>query len=102
MSLQAGEFIRRFLVHVLPEGFHRIRHFGFLGNHHRAQKLDLCRALLRMAPPAPADAPADYRDHYETLAGRSLRQCPHCLTGMMVVISCIERPRIRCAGLDTS
>ena len=93
MSLQAGEFIRRFLIHVLPDGFHRIRYFGFLGNCHRARKLALCRELLRM-PAAPADPPADYRDRYEALTGMSLRQCPYCLTGVMVVISCIERPRV--------
>ena len=93
MSLQAGEFIRRFLIHVLPDGFHRIRYFGFLGNCHRARKLALCRELLRMAPAAPADPPADYRHRYETLTGMSLRQCPYCLTGIMAVIGCIERPR---------
>src|SRR5215469_15343260 len=92
-SLQAGEFIRRFLIHVLPDGFNRIRYFGFLGNCHRARKLALCRELLRM-PAAPADPPADYRDRYEALTGMSLRQCPYCLTGIMVVISCIERPRV--------
>ena len=43
------EFIRRFLIHVLPDGFHRIRYFGFLGNCHRAQKLAQCRELLGMA-----------------------------------------------------
>jgi hypothetical protein len=94
MSLQAGEFIRRFLIHVLPDGFHRIRYFGFLGNCHRARKLALCRELLRMAPAAPADPPADYHDRYEALTGMSLRQCPYCLTGIMVVIACIERPRV--------
>jgi hypothetical protein len=94
MSLQAGEFIRRFLIHVLPDGFHRIRYFGFLGNCHRVPKLALCRELLRMAPAAPADPPADYRHRYEALTGMSLRQCPYCLTGIMVVIGCIERPRV--------
>ena len=94
MSLQAGEFIRRFLIHVLPDGFHRIRYFGFLGNCHRTRKLALCRELLCMAPAAPADPPADYRHQYETLTGMSLRQCPYCLTGIMVVIGCIERPRV--------
>jgi hypothetical protein len=102
MSLQAGEFIRRFLVHVLPDGFHRIRHYGFLGNCHRARKLELCRELLRMAPAAPADPPADYRDRYEALTGRTLRQCPHCLTGIMVVVGCIERPGICQPVPDTS
>ena len=94
MSLQGGEFIRRFLIHVLPDGFHRIRYFGFLGNCHRAQKLVLCRQLLRMATAAPADAPADYRCRYEALTGTSLRQCPICRTGTMVVVGCIERTTV--------
>ena len=84
MSLQAEEFIRRFLIHVLPDGFHRIRYYGFLGNCHRARKLGLCRELLRMAPTAPVEPPADYRDRYEALTGSTLRQCPHCLTGMIL------------------
>jgi Putative transposase/Transposase zinc-binding domain len=94
MSLRGDEFIRRFLIHVLPDGFHRIRYFGFLGNSHRARKLALCRELLRMAPTTPAEPPANYRDRYEALTGTSLRQCPHCLTGIMVVVGCIERPRV--------
>jgi len=102
MSLQAGEFIRRFLIHVLPDGFHRIRYYGFLGNCHRARKLDRCRELLRMAPAAPTDPPADYRDRYEALTGRALRQCQHCRTGIMVVIGCIERPGICQPVPDTS
>jgi hypothetical protein len=102
MSLQAGEFIRRFLIHVLPDGFHRIRYYGFLGNCHRARKLDRCRELLRMAPVAPTDPPADYRDRYEALTGKALRRCPHCRTGIMVVIGCIERPGICQPVPDTS
>src|SRR6516162_6578153 len=43
MTLAADEFIRRFLLHALPDGFHRIRHYGFLANSHRAEKLELCR-----------------------------------------------------------
>src|SRR6266568_5792241 len=50
MTLQADEFIRRFLLHVLPNGFMRIRHFGFMANYQRAASLDLCRQLLDMAP----------------------------------------------------
>jgi predicted Zn-ribbon and HTH transcriptional regulator len=46
MKLTPDEFIRRFLLHALPDGFHRIRHFGFMANGHRATKLDLCRSLL--------------------------------------------------------
>jgi hypothetical protein len=102
MTLDGGEFIRRFLIHVLPDGFHRIRYYGFLGNCHRARKLDLCRELLAMLPAVPADPPADYRDRFEALTGRSLRACPHCHTGMMVVIDCIASPKVCLPGPDTS
>jgi hypothetical protein len=103
MSLEGDEFIRRFLIHVLPDGFHRIRYYGFLGNSHRTQKLALCRSLLQMAPTAPsADPPADYRDRYEALTGLSLRQCPHCHIGIMVVIGCITPPKVCQSAPDTS
>lgn len=46
MKLKPDEFIRRFLLHTLPDGFHRIRHFGFMANGHRAAKLALCRQLF--------------------------------------------------------
>ena len=51
MTLQAEEFIRRFLLHVLPQGFQPIRYYGFLANRYREQKLPRCRKLLGM--PAP-------------------------------------------------
>lgn len=59
MTLAADEFLRRFLLHVVPDGFHRIRHVGFLANGHRTAKLALCRALLaapKPKPPAPESA----------------------------------------------
>ena len=103
MALAADEFIRRFLIHVLPDGFHRIRYYGFLGNCHRARKLEHCRELLGMASrEPPADPPADYRDRVEALTGQSLRECPHCLSGVMVVIGCIGRPRRYQPVPDTS
>ena len=103
MTLPAEEFIRRFLIHVLPDGFHRIRYFGFLGNCHRARKLERCRGLLGMAPPGPPAEPlADYRDRFEALAGWSLRECPHCHTGIMVVVDCIARPKVCLPVPDTS
>jgi hypothetical protein len=57
MRLKPDEFIRRFLLHALPDGFHRIRHFGFMANGHRAQKLALCRSLLtdKAGPSADKD-----------------------------------------------
>jgi hypothetical protein len=88
MPLSADEFIRRFLLHILPTGFHRIRFYGFLANPHRKQKLEQCRQLLGGAPaPASSSQPVtkeDYRDRYERLTGRSLRQCPRCHRGQMI------------------
>ena len=103
MTLEAGEFIRRFLIHVLPDGFHRIRYFGFLGNHHRARKLALCRELIGMLSPEPtAKAPTDYRTRFEALTGQSLLTCPHCRSGVMVVIGSIMRPMSCQPAPDTS
>ena len=96
MTLSADEFIRRFLLHVLPDGFQRIRYYGFLGNRYRKQKLDQCRRLLGM--PNRADptntAEKDYRDRYEELTGISLRQCPQCKQGRMVIVEIL--PRLPC------
>ena len=89
MTLEADEFIRRFLLHVLPDGFQRIRHYGFLAHRYRKAKLGLCRQLLGVALTAVVkrqDQP-DYRDLYEKLTGRSLRDCPVCHAGHMVVIA---------------
>ena len=99
MMLAADEFIRRFLLHVLPGGFHRIRHYGFLGNRHRVAKLARCRQLLGLVrpptlgvPPSPAATPRrDYRDVYEALTGLSLRVCPVCQHGQMVRVATLPR-----------
>jgi len=56
MTLDADEFIRRFLLHTLPDGFHRIRHYGFLSNGHRATKLTICRKLQRLGRRSPRRA----------------------------------------------
>src|SRR6266849_8366456 len=53
MTLDGAEFIRRFLLHVLPDGFHRIRYYGFLGNRYRQEKLQRCRQLLGMVSADP-------------------------------------------------
>jgi hypothetical protein len=53
MKLKPEEFIRRFLIHTLPDGFHRIRHFGFMANRHRTAKLALCRSVLNHEQTAP-------------------------------------------------
>jgi hypothetical protein len=77
MTLAADEFIRRFLLHTVPDGFHRIRHIGFLANGHRTGKLALCRALLAAPTPDPP-SPESYRDRTRRLTGHALDVCPDC------------------------
>ena len=76
MTVSAEEFIRRFLLHVLPKGFVRIRHFGFMANYQRTESLDLCRKLLAMPP---VDRPI------EIASTPSTRLCPRCGAPMIIV-----------------
>jgi hypothetical protein len=95
MTIDADEFIRRFLLHSLPDGFHRIRHYGFLANGHRADKLALCRKLLTIA--SPTEAPAVDRDHRERHRQKTampLHVCP-CCGGAMVTLDTLA-PSARC------
>jgi hypothetical protein len=78
MSLPVQEFLRRFFLHVLPRGFVRIRHFGFLSNRRRKERLQLCRTLLPVAT-APPDAARS------ATAASSFWACPMC-GGEMVII----------------
>jgi hypothetical protein len=77
MTLSADEFIRRFLLHTIPDGFHRIRHFGFLANGHRTAKLALCRTLLAVPPSEPSPR-LSLRERYQQLTGEALDACPAC------------------------
>ena len=109
MTLTAEEFIRRFLLHVLPPGFQRIRYYGFLGNRYRQKKLAQCRRLLSMSPATTEkrtdeQASADYRDRYESLTGNSLHACPACRRGRMVIFEQLSPRRAskRMPIFDTS
>ena len=90
MTLGADEFIRRFLQHTLPDGFRRIRHFGFLANTHRTARLATIRQLLAVPPPVIGDRPRDYRERYAALTGRRLDVCP-CCGGRMVETATLAR-----------
>ena len=96
MTLSADEFIRRLLLHTLPEGFQRIRYYGFLSNRYRQQKLAQCRRLLGMPLPASStetSTAADYRDRFEQLTGVSLRKCPICQRGQMILVETLAPRR---------
>ena len=86
MTLGAEEFMRRFLLHVLPRGFQRIRQFGLLANRRRAE-LARCRQLLGTTGPAVESFSQDYKSLHQTVTGTSLQQCPACRTGTMKFFS---------------
>jgi predicted Zn-ribbon and HTH transcriptional regulator len=92
MTLEVGEFIRRFLLHVLPNGFVRIRHFGFLANRSKKHSLSQCRQLLGLHPALPEIPQASPRDLLLELTGVDLSRCPTCKQGTMVIVAELPPP----------
>ena len=86
MNLAAGEFIRRFLLHVLPTGFMRIRHYGLIANCVKRAKLAQARSALEYQPPLPEQQPESVEVFWLRVAKRDIHQCRHCHTGRMIVI----------------
>jgi len=105
MTLDADEFIRRFLIHVLPDGFHRIRHYGLFANANRAANIALARRLLGAPDPSPSsgDSAGIENPHQDS----EWNVCP-CCGGRMIIIETFEpgcQPRqwpIPSIGLDSS
>ena len=96
LTLGAGEFIRRFLLHVLPKGFMRIRHYGLLAN--RAKRLKLAQAFSALDHPPPAlhpSQPESVAAFWLRIAKLDIHQCPHCHTGRMVLTGSLQSPRTR-------
>ena len=94
MRVTADDFIRRFLQHTLPDGFHRIRHYGFLANARRVEKLAICRRLLAACTPAP-ETPTDPAP-INTVSGRlndaPISSAPHacpCCGGRLAISSAL-------------
>lgn len=106
MTLTHEEFIRRLLLHVLPDGFQRIRHYGLLSNCQRLEQLARCRRLLDAAPtPIVAIVERlDYRTQYAQVTGHSLDRCPVCGQGQMRLVLILTRgsPRTLPQPQDTS
>ena len=86
MTLPAEAFLRRFLLHVLPQGFVRIRHYGFLANAVRKERLALCRELLGVRDEVAAPAPPEtWEALLLRLTGRDVTLCPQCKAGHLHV-----------------
>jgi hypothetical protein len=108
ISLAVEEFISRFLLHILPEGFQRIRHYGLLSNLKHKQKLEVCRNLLGMtkSPLSTPEKKLDWKQKFQLLTGKSIDACPLCGKGRLFQISVIvpgldQRPDFG-DGIDSS
>ncbi len=105
MTLDGVEFLRRFLQHVLPSGFVRIRHFGLLANRHRDEKLTRCRSLLSETP--TVELAEETKAESEVCAtgnaaSESSVRCPVCGKGSMVIIEVLPRPDPRSPSVQTA
>lgn len=96
MTLEASEFIRRFLLHVLPDGFVRIRHFGLLANRSKNQKLARCRELLGNGQQPSREGKKSVRQLMLEVTGLDLALCPVCGVGTLVIVG--ELPAIGSAS----
>jgi len=101
MTLDAEKFIRRFLLHVLPSGFQRIRHYGFLANGHRRTKVALIRRLLDATAQVIAVTAVKAEAAQDGTAKPRAPVCP-CCGGAMVIIEILPGPCRRYGKLDSS
>ncbi len=90
MTLESGEFIRRFLLHVLPSGFHRIRHYGLFAGTLRARNVERARQLLCPSSVAPERSPDEVDGDAEDVS--PARRCP-CCGGRMIIVETFEGVR---------
>lgn len=106
MTLDVLEFIRRFLLHLLPKGFMRIRYYGFLATRKRKESIELCRELLSQGDPSE-DVPPQHEAESADDKEQRLEKCPACKTGRLILVETFERPgrfapAIPVPALDTS
>ena len=91
LTLDAVEFIRRFLLHVLPKNFVRIRHYGFLANRCKKEMIKKCRILLGLSPQLPERIEKSVQEIMLNLTGVDITRCPFCKQGTMRIIAEIPR-----------
>ena len=91
MTLDAHEFIRRFLLHVIPKGFVRVRHFGFLANRSKSL-LSKCRQLLDLDPAVPKLPQRSVQELMLQLTGIDITRCPLCQKGTLVFLAGLAVP----------
>jgi hypothetical protein len=90
LTLPASDFIRRFLLHILPSGYVRVRYYGLLANSGRKASLAKCRALLGVQTP-PGSPPESVPDIIWRLSGKDITRCPRCRHGHFKIIRRLAR-----------
>jgi predicted Zn-ribbon and HTH transcriptional regulator len=96
MTLPVEEFIRRFLLHILPHRFVRIRYYGLFANRHRESELARCRTLLGAEPPAPKSQEGeDWQSVFLRVTGKDPTLCPECGRGHLHVVQALARQSVR-------
>ena len=88
VRMETGEFIGRFMQHILPKGFKRIRHYGLIGPAHKAANLAAARAALEAPTPNPATVES-VEEFMRRVARIEWMNCPHCREGRFVVVAVI-------------
>ena len=92
MNLDSDEFIRRFLLHVLPDGFMKIRYFGFLANRKKKEKIERIREIIGHKMKVPERAKESLVEMMLRITGKDISLCPKCKKGRLVTVAQIERP----------
>lgn len=90
MTISADEFIRRFLIHILPNGFMKIRHYGLLGNRNKTSKLKICKQLTNT--PILLKEKLSTVQLIQKIVGRDLSKCPCCGSDKLIRHSCFPKP----------
>ena len=98
MTVDASEFIRRFLLHVLPANFMRIRYFGFLSNASKKHSIPLIRQSLGQSSELPEKVELSVKEMMLHLAGIDITRCPRCQTGTMVIVAELSKRPPHCHG----
>ena len=92
MTVDADEFIRRFLLHVLPKGFMKIRYFGFLANKNKKKAIPILRKLIDPEAKLPEKIKETIQEMMLRLAGTDITCCPKCKKGKMIIIRKLPKP----------
>ena len=92
MTIDADEFIRRFLLHILPKGFMKIRYFGFLAHRNKKQAIPILRKLINPDAKLPEKVKETVQEMMLRVTGNDITCCPKCKKGKMIIVKNLPKP----------